>query len=173
MLFRVPGLLVNIGHIQKINDWQTWPGHVCSGSNSEVGGRNREVRFIPESRLNSDIAACPFGAMYGRRPRCKKRPARAQGLASLPSNGQATFRRFGRCKSGSVWSRAVKTDLDFLLYPLPTEGPPECPACGTPMVIVLHEARENNPDFSRFRCAVCKRSETFICGNSPGIAGGV
>ena len=135
----------------------------CCGSNSEVGGRNREVRFTPESRLNSDIAACPFGAMYGRRPRCKKRPARAQGLASLPSNGQATFRRFGRCKSGSVWSRAVKTDLDFLLYPLATEGPPECPACGTPMVIVLHEARENNPDFSRFRCAVCKRSETFIC----------
>jgi predicted RNA-binding Zn-ribbon protein involved in translation (DUF1610 family) len=44
----------------------------------------------------------------------------------------------------------VKTDLDFLLYPLATEGPPECPACGTPMVIVL-------------RCAVCKRSETFIC----------
>jgi hypothetical protein len=84
-------------------------------------------------------------------------------LANLPSNGQATFRRFGRCKSGSVWSRAVKTDLDFLLYPLATEGPPECPACGTPMVIVLHEARENNPDFSRFRCAVCKRSETFIC----------
>jgi hypothetical protein len=37
------------------------------GSNSEVGGRNREVRFIPESRLNSDIAACPFGAKPGSR----------------------------------------------------------------------------------------------------------
>jgi hypothetical protein len=36
--------------------------HDRCGSNSEVGGRNREVRFTPESRLNSDIAACPFGA---------------------------------------------------------------------------------------------------------------
>jgi hypothetical protein len=35
---------------------------VSVGSNSEVGGRNREVRFTPESRLNSDIAACPKGA---------------------------------------------------------------------------------------------------------------
>jgi len=33
-----------------------------SGSTSEVGSRNREVRFTPENRLNSDIAACPFGA---------------------------------------------------------------------------------------------------------------
>jgi hypothetical protein len=28
------------------------------GSNSEVGGRNREVRFTPESKLNSGIAPC-------------------------------------------------------------------------------------------------------------------
>jgi hypothetical protein len=28
-----------------------------TASNSEVGGRNREVRFTPRSRLNSDIAA--------------------------------------------------------------------------------------------------------------------
>jgi hypothetical protein len=39
--------------------------NVAYGSNSEVGGRNREVRFTPESRLNSDIAACPFGAKLG------------------------------------------------------------------------------------------------------------
>jgi hypothetical protein len=39
----------------------------ASGSNSDVGGRNREVRFTPESRLNSDIAACPFGANNGSR----------------------------------------------------------------------------------------------------------
>jgi hypothetical protein len=38
------------------------PTNVADGSNSEVGGRNREVRFTPESRLNSDIAACPKGA---------------------------------------------------------------------------------------------------------------
>jgi hypothetical protein len=36
-------------------------------SKPEVGGRNREVRFTPESRLNSDIAACPEGAMCGHR----------------------------------------------------------------------------------------------------------
>jgi hypothetical protein len=37
---------------------------VRTGSNSEVGGRNHEVRFTPESRHNSDIAACPFGADF-------------------------------------------------------------------------------------------------------------
>jgi hypothetical protein len=82
---------------------------------------------------------------------------------ALPSNRQATFQRFGRYKSGSDWKRSVKTDLDFLLYPLATEGPPDCPACGRPMEIVGYEARENNPDFSRFRCTACKRSETFVC----------
>src|ERR1019366_3262932 len=48
MLFRVPGLLVNIGHIQKINDWQTWPGHVCSGSRlceNVHGQRMRRIVF--------------------------------------------------------------------------------------------------------------------------------
>jgi hypothetical protein len=34
------------------------------GSNSQVGVRNREVWFNPESRFNSDIAACPFGADF-------------------------------------------------------------------------------------------------------------
>ena len=82
----------------------------------------------------------------------------------LPSNRRlATIRRYGRCNSGSDLSRAMKTDHDFLLYPLATEGPPNCPACGRPMEIVLHEARENRPDFSRFRCTGCKRSETFVC----------
>jgi transposase-like protein len=57
----------------------------------------------------------------------------------------------------------MKTDQDFLLYPLATERPPSCPACGGPMEIALHEARQNRPDFSRFRCAGCKRSETFVC----------
>jgi len=57
----------------------------------------------------------------------------------------------------------MRTDHDFLLYPLATEGLPDCPVCGRPMQMVLHEARENSPDFSRFRCAECKRSETFIC----------
>jgi transposase-like protein len=57
----------------------------------------------------------------------------------------------------------VKADQDFLLYPLATGGPLNCSACRRPMEIVLHEARENRPDFSRFRCTGCKRSETFIC----------
>jgi hypothetical protein len=38
----------------------------CSGPlwpNSEIGGRNREARFNPESRLNSDIAPCLKSAM--------------------------------------------------------------------------------------------------------------
>src|SRR6266403_4343386 len=37
------------------------------GPISEVAGRHREVRFTPESRLNSDIAACPKGANNGSR----------------------------------------------------------------------------------------------------------
>jgi hypothetical protein len=34
------------------------PLNPLSGSKTEVGGRNREVRFTPESRLNSDIPPC-------------------------------------------------------------------------------------------------------------------
>jgi transposase-like protein len=57
----------------------------------------------------------------------------------------------------------MRADQDFLLYPLAIEGLPACPACGKPMEIVAHEARENRPDFSKFRCTECKRSETFVC----------
>jgi hypothetical protein len=46
------------------------------GSKSEVGGRNREVRFTPESRLNSDIAACL---------------KRADIVAKVPKCGAANF----------------------------------------------------------------------------------
>jgi transposase-like protein len=82
----------------------------------------------------------------------------------LPSNRRlATIWRYGRCNSGSDLSRAMKADQDFLLYPLATEGRLDCPACGRPMEIVVYEARENSPDFSRFRCTGCKRSETFVC----------
>ena len=37
--------------------------NVGNESNSEVGGRNREVRFTPESRLNSNIGPCLKSAM--------------------------------------------------------------------------------------------------------------
>jgi transposase-like protein len=57
----------------------------------------------------------------------------------------------------------MSTDQDFLLYPLATEGQPDCPACGSPMAIALHEARVGKPDFSTFRCMTCTRSETFVC----------
>jgi hypothetical protein len=53
-----------------------------SGSNSEVGGRNREVRFTSESRLNSDIAPCPKSAKTGSRSRLPTYAA-APGLGSL------------------------------------------------------------------------------------------
>jgi transposase-like protein len=57
----------------------------------------------------------------------------------------------------------MKADQDLLLYPLATAEMPTCPACGSPMAIVLHEARENRPDFSTFRCDDCARSEKFVC----------
>ena len=42
-----------------------FPADVRVGSKPEVGGYNREVRFTLESRLNSDVAACPNGANCG------------------------------------------------------------------------------------------------------------
>jgi hypothetical protein len=59
--------------------------------------------------------------------------------------------------------RFMKSDQDFLLYPLATEEPPECAACGKSMAIVLHEIRSNRPDFLTYRCPKCKRSERFVC----------
>ena len=52
---------------------------------------------------------------------------------------------------------------DFLLYPLANEDQPNCPACGKPMAIVLHEARVNRPDFSTYQCSECQRTERFVC----------
>jgi hypothetical protein len=61
------GILVYraIGRICPVSDPVS---NVRFGSNSEVGGRNREVRITPESRLNSDIAECPKGANFGSDP---------------------------------------------------------------------------------------------------------
>jgi hypothetical protein len=38
---------------------------------------------------------------------------------------------------------------DFLLYPLANEEQPNCPACGKPMAIALHETRLNRPTSRR------------------------
>jgi transposase-like protein len=59
----------------------------------------------------------------------------------------------------------MRTDQDFLLYPLGTEDRPHCPACGKPMTLALHEARTDRPDFSTFRCQACTRSERFVFEN--------
>jgi hypothetical protein len=59
------------------------------------------------------------------------------------------------------------TDLDFLLYPLPTEEMPKCPECGAPMTIAVLEAREDSPDFSAFRCAACQRSDRIVIEGAP------
>jgi hypothetical protein len=37
----------------------------------------------------------------------------------------------------------MRSDQDFLLYPLASVESPTCPGCGRPMEVVLHEAREN------------------------------
>jgi predicted RNA-binding Zn-ribbon protein involved in translation (DUF1610 family) len=58
-----------------------------------------------------------------------------------------------------------RSDLDFLLYPLATEEVPTCPECGALMTIALHEARDDRPDFSTFRCPACTRSERFVLEN--------
>jgi hypothetical protein len=57
----------------------------------------------------------------------------------------------------------MRSDQDFLLYPLASAESPTCPGCGRPMEVVLHEARENLPDFSTFGCVACARSERFVC----------
>lgn len=60
---------------------------------------------------------------------------------------------------------AMRIDQEFLLYPLGTEEQPDCPACGKPMTIALHEARKGDPDFATYRCQACTRSERFVVEN--------
>jgi hypothetical protein len=57
----------------------------------------------------------------------------------------------------------MRSDQDFLLYTLASAESPACPGCGRPMEVVLHEVRENRPDFSTFGCVACARSERFVC----------
>jgi transposase-like protein len=50
---------------------------------------------------------------------------------------------------------------DLLLYPLATGDKPVCPKCCSPLVFVSFQGERGKPDFSRFRCPDCGRSETF------------
>jgi hypothetical protein len=57
----------------------------------------------------------------------------------------------------------MRSNQDFLLYPLATADLPVCPGCGYPLAIAVHEVRENLPDFSTYICDECDRSERFVC----------
>jgi transposase-like protein len=50
---------------------------------------------------------------------------------------------------------------DLLLYPLMTDDHPVCPICSSPLLLVGFQGERGQPDFSRFRCVDCGRSETF------------
>jgi len=55
---------------------------------------------------------------------------------------------------------------DLLLYPLMTDDPPVCPKCTSPLVLVSFQGEPGLPNFSRFRCPDCGRSETFADDDS-------
>jgi transposase-like protein len=50
---------------------------------------------------------------------------------------------------------------ELLLYPLLTDDHPICPTCWSPLLFVGFQGERGKPDFSRFRCPDCGRSETF------------
>ena len=50
---------------------------------------------------------------------------------------------------------------DLLLYPLATGDQPICPKCCSPLVLVGFQGGRGMPDFPRFRCPDCGRSETL------------
>jgi hypothetical protein len=55
---------------------------------------------------------------------------------------------------------------DFLLYPLANEDQPNCPACGKPMAIVLHEARVIAPTSRRISAPNASgRKDSFVSTN--------
>jgi hypothetical protein len=72
-----------------------------------------------------------------------------------------------------VWSEAspflrgtvMKAAEDLLLYPLMIDDHPVCPSCLLPLALVGFQGERGKPDFSRFRCPECGRSETFSDDN--------
>ena len=57
----------------------------------------------------------------------------------------------------------MRSDADFLLYPLATADLTSCPACGGQMAVALRKVRDNLPDFSTLRCDSCARTERYVC----------
>jgi hypothetical protein len=45
----------------------------------------------------------------------------------------------------------MRSDQEFLLFPLDTGEDPACVDCGT-LMTAAHEVRETKPDFITFRC---------------------
>jgi transposase-like protein len=59
----------------------------------------------------------------------------------------------------------MKKAEDLLLDPLITGDPPVCPNCASPLSLVGFHAERGKPDFAKFRCPGCGRSETFADDN--------
>jgi transposase-like protein len=55
----------------------------------------------------------------------------------------------------------MKAAEDLLLYPLMTGDHPACPRCASALTLVGFHGERGRPDFSKFRCPDCGRSETF------------
>jgi transposase-like protein len=55
----------------------------------------------------------------------------------------------------------MKAAEDLLLYPLMTGDQPVCPVCSSLLALVGFQGERGKPDFSKFRCPNCGRSETF------------
>jgi hypothetical protein len=56
------GLTHDLGLRNATTGPSSAPGHDCYGSFSDFGGRNRDVRFPPDSDRAADIAGGPFRA---------------------------------------------------------------------------------------------------------------
>jgi hypothetical protein len=57
----------------------------------------------------------------------------------------------------------MRSNQDFLLYPLGNGGFARCPDRGHPLAIAVYEGRETLPDFSTYIRDACDRSERFVC----------
>src|SRR6266478_6129122 len=122
--------------------------NVGSGSNSEVGGRYRDVRFTSESRLKSDIAACPRGV----ESRCGAVTlGRTYPLPPLSSGGALVVTpslRFHIPLIGRVEDWRAGRLLDRATFPVPSTSHAACgfpalraPICFTPKLMVQPSPR--------------------------------
>lgn len=102
------------------------------------------------------------GEVFNARPRMRTAGAALGCRPGARSNHPAFQQLVGRQATAEA---SMRIDQEFLLYPLGTEEQPDCPACGKPMTIALHEARKGDPDFATYRCQTCTRSERFVVEN--------